>query len=49
MTDYFCVCFYIFELLFLIQKMTCFLSSKHKGEIVAIIGTLLDDIHVGCQ
>ena len=49
MTDCFCVCFYIFELLFLIQKMTCFLSSKHESEIVATIGTLLDDIHVGCK
>ena len=47
MTDCFCVCFYSFQLLFLIQKMTCFLSSKHESEIVDTIGTLLDDIHVG--
>ena len=38
--------FYMFELLLLIQKMTCFLSSKRKSQIVATIGTLLDEIHV---
>ena len=47
MIDSFCLfCFYMFELLLLIQKMTCFLSSKRKSQFVATIGTLLDDIHV---
>ena len=47
MIDCFCLfCFYMFELLLLIQKMTCFLSSKRKSQIVATIGTLLHDIHV---
>ena len=45
--DCFCLfCFYMFELLLLIQKMTCFLSNKRKSQIVATIGTLLDEIHV---
>ena len=47
MIDCFCLsCFYLFEFLLLIQKMTCFLSSKRKSQIVATICTLLDDIHV---
>ena len=47
MIDCFCLfCFYMFELLLLIQKMTCFLSSKRKSQIDATIATLLDDIHV---
>ena len=29
--------------------MTSVLSSEHESEIVAMIGTLLDDIHVGCK
>ena len=29
--------------------MTCVLSSEHESKIVATIGTLLDDIHVGCK
>ena len=29
--------------------MTFVLSSEHESEIVAIIGTLLDNIHVGCK
>ena len=29
--------------------MTCVLSSEHESQIVAIIGILLDDIHVGCK
>ena len=41
--------FLISEFLRLFQKMTCVLSSEHESEIVAIIGTLLDDIHVGCK
>ena len=36
----------MFELNRLIQKMTFFLTSKRKSQIVATIGTLLDDIHV---
>ena len=33
MIDCFCLfCFYMFELLLLIQKMTCFLSSKRKSQ-----------------
>ena len=28
--------------------MTCVLSSEHESQIVAMIGTLLDDIRVGC-
>ena len=39
----------MFELLLLIQNMTCFLSSKHESEIIAMIDTFLDDIHVGCK
>ena len=47
MIDCFCLfCFYMFELLLLIHVMTFFLSSKRKSQIVATIGTLLDDIHV---
>ena len=50
MIDCFCLfCFYMFELLLLIQKMTCVLSSEHESQIVTIIGTLLCDIHVGCK
>ena len=50
MIDCFCLfCFYMFELVLLIQKMACFLSSKRKSQIVATIGTLLDDIHVCCK
>ena len=41
--------FLISEFLRLFQKMTCVLSSEHESQIVAIIGTLLDDIHVGCK
>ena len=29
--------------------MTCVLSSEHERQIVAMIGALLDDIHVGCK
>ena len=29
--------------------MTCVLSSEHESEVVATIGTLLDDIHFGCK
>ena len=29
--------------------MTCVLSSEHESQIVAMIGTLLDDIDVGCK
>ena len=29
--------------------MTCVLSSEDESQIVAIIGTLLDDTHVGCK
>ena len=29
--------------------MNWVLSSEHESQIVAIIGTLLDDIHVGCK
>ena len=29
--------------------MTCVLSSEHESQIVAMIGTLLDDILVGCK
>ena len=29
--------------------MTCVLSSEQESQIVAMIGTLLDDIHVGCK
>ena len=29
--------------------MNCVLSSEHESEIVATIGTLLDDILVGCK
>ena len=29
--------------------MTCVLSSEHESQIVAMIGTLLDDIRVGCK
>ena len=36
----------MFELHLLIHEMTFFLSSKRKSQIVATIGTLLDDIHV---
>ena len=47
MIDCFCLfCFYMIELLLLIQKMAFFLSSKRKSLIVATIGTSLDDIHV---
>ena len=38
--------FLVSEFLRLFQKMTCVLSSEHESQIVAIIGTLLDDIHV---
>ena len=34
------------ELFRLFQKMTCVLSSERESQIVAIIGTFLDDIHV---
>ena len=47
MIDCFCLfCFYMFELLLLNHVMTFFLLSKRKSQIVATIGTLLDDIHV---
>ena len=47
MIDCFCLfCFYMFELLLLIHVMTFLLSSKRKSQIVATIGTLLDDVHV---
>ena len=36
----------MFELRLLIHEMTFFLSRKRKSQIVATIGTLLDDIHV---
>ena len=39
----------ISELLRLFQKMTCVLSSEHESQIVAFIGSLLDDIYVGCK
>ena len=46
MIDCFCLfCFYMFELRLLIHEMTFFLSRKRKSQIVATIGTLLDDIH----
>ena len=41
--------FLIFEFLTLSQKMTSVLSSKHESQVVTIIGTLLDDNHVGCK
>ena len=41
--------FLISEFLRLFQTMNCVLSSEHESQIVAIIGTLLDDIHVGCK
>ena len=43
------ILFFISEFFRLFQKMTCGLSSEHERQIVAIIGTLLDDIHVGCK
>ena len=39
--------FLISEILKLFQKMTCVVSSQHESQIVAIIGTSLDDIDVG--
>ena len=39
--------FLISEFLRLFQKMTCVFSNQHESEIVATIGTSLDDIHVG--
>ena len=45
-----CLIFFLIStLLRLFQKMTCVLSREHESQIVAIIGTLLDDIHVGCK
>ena len=41
-----CFFFYMIELLRLFQKMSCVLSSEHKNQNVATIGTLLDHIHV---
>ena len=49
MMDCFIFFFLISEFLRLFQKMTCVLSSEHESQIVAMIGTLLDDIHVGCK
>ena len=47
MIDCFCLfCFYMIEFVLLIHVMTFFLSRKRKSQIVATIGTLLDDIHV---
>ena len=40
-----CFFFLISEFLRLFQKMTCVLSNEHESQIVAIIGTLLDDIN----
>ena len=45
-----CFCFlfvyYIIELLRLFQSISCVLSSEHKNQNVATIGTSLDHIHV---
>ena len=46
--DYFFSFFFYnrIELLWLFQKMSCFLSSVRENQIVVTIGTLLHHIHV---
>ena len=39
--------FLISEILRLFLKMTCVMSSQHESQMVAVIGTSLNDIHVG--
>ena len=42
--------YYMIDLLHMFQKKSCFvLSSEHKNQNVATIGTLLDQLMYGCK
>ena len=41
-----CFLYYMIELLWLFQEMSCVLSSERENQIVVTIGTLLHHIHV---
>ena len=43
------VFFYIIDLLWLFQKRSFVLSSKHENQNVATIGTLLDQLMLSCK